>query len=142
MNRLKQKLETEVWNTDSSLPIDEKFNIFHNNIKDLVNHFLPVTDRLVCSQSPVKETMANTWYNEEHRKCKQLYHKMLKNNCQEKKQKYTEYNLTLQKSKDMQENITMRPNATTRKPVGFMQSCCFVFVVFFSFVFVFDFNCL
>ena len=51
IDRLKEKLKTESWDIDDSGSVDENFNSFHNHLTDLVNHFLPITDRIVCNKT-------------------------------------------------------------------------------------------
>ena len=51
IDRLKEKLKTESWDIDDGGSVDENFNSFHNHLTDLVNHFLPITDRIVCNKT-------------------------------------------------------------------------------------------
>ena len=51
IDRLKEKLKTESWDIDDSGSADENFNSFHNHLTDLVNHFLPITDRIICNKT-------------------------------------------------------------------------------------------
>ena len=101
MDRLKEKLKTERWdiNCNLSRSTNENFNSFHNHLTDLVNHFLPITDRIVCNRKLQREPWLTAGIMKSISKCKQLYHKMLKNSCQEIRNKYTDYNSTLQKIK-------------------------------------------
>ena len=43
LDRLKEKLKNEDWNINHNLPLNENFKNFHNNLIELVDHFLPVT---------------------------------------------------------------------------------------------------
>ena len=99
MDRLKEKLKTEGWDIDNSRSVNENFNNFHSHLTDLVNHFLPITDRIICNRKLRREPWLTPGIMKSISKCKQLYHKMLKNSSPELRTKYTEYNSTLQKIK-------------------------------------------
>ena len=99
LDRLKEKLKNEDWNIDHNLPLNENFKNFHNNLIELVDHFLPVTNRIVCTKTLRREPWLTPGIMKSINKCKQLYHKMLKNETPTSRTKYTEYNSTLQKIK-------------------------------------------
>ena len=99
MDRLKEKLKNEDWNIDHNLPLNENFKNFHNNFTELVDHFLPTTNRIVCNKTLQREPWLTPGIMKSINKCKQLYHKMLKNENPTSRTKYTEYNSTLQKIK-------------------------------------------
>ena len=98
MDGLKEKLKTESWDIDDNCSVDENFNNFHNHLTDLVNHFLPITDRIVCNKTLQREPWLTPGIMKSISKCKQLYHKMLKNSSPEFRTKYTE--IQLNSSKD------------------------------------------
>ena len=99
MERLKEKLTNEKWDFDENLSTNEHFNIFHNSLSELVNHFLPETTRIVCNKKLQREAWLTAGIMKSIRKCKQLFHKMLKNDNHLSRTNYTEYNSTLQKIK-------------------------------------------
>ena len=51
MDRSKEKLENKDWNIDHNLPLNENFKNFHNNLAELVDHFLPTTNRIMCNKT-------------------------------------------------------------------------------------------
>ena len=51
VNLLKEKLKNEDWNIDHNLPLNENFEEFHHNLQELVDHFLPVTNRTLCTKT-------------------------------------------------------------------------------------------
>ena len=51
LDRLKEKLKNEDWNIDHNLPLNENFKNFHNNLIELVDHFLPITNRIMCTKT-------------------------------------------------------------------------------------------
>ena len=99
LDRLKEKLKNEEWNIDHNLSLNENFKNFHNNLIELVDHFLPITNRIVCTKTLRREPWLTPGIMKSINKCKQLYHKMLKNETPTSRTKYTEYNSTLQKIK-------------------------------------------
>ena len=51
LDRLKEKLKNKDWNIDHNLPLNENFKNFHNNLIELVDHFLPITNRIMCTKT-------------------------------------------------------------------------------------------
>ena len=96
---LKEKLTRENWNTDESVSINQNFRKFHSKLQQYVDHFLPITHRRINANSLQREPWMTHGIIKSIRKCKQLYHKMLKNDAQSSRTRYTEYNSTLQKVK-------------------------------------------
>ena len=82
MDRLKEKLMNEEWDIDHNLSTNENFSNFHNNLTELVNHFLPTTNKIVCNRKLRREPWLTPGIMKSIGKCKQLYHKMLKDNNQ------------------------------------------------------------
>ena len=99
IDRLKRKLDTTEWDLSNLNSADEKFNKFHTDLSCLIDHFLPVTERTLCSKSICKDPWLTPGLMRSISKCKQLYHATLGNESDQKRRKYTEYNSTLQKIK-------------------------------------------
>ena len=64
-----------------------------------MDHFLPVTNKIVSTKTLRREPWLTPGIMKSINKCKQLYHKLLKNETPTTRAKYTEYNPTLQKIK-------------------------------------------
>ena len=73
MDRLKEKLKNEDWTIDHNLPLNENFNNFHNNLAELVDHFLPTTNRIMCNKTLRREPWLTPGIMKSISKCLQLY---------------------------------------------------------------------
>ena len=51
MRMLKENLSNKEWAIDPTLSVNEKFEDFHQELQNLVNHFLPITNRTVNSKA-------------------------------------------------------------------------------------------